>query len=133
MSAGQSSGTTRRSSTSSSTRTRDPPLVPDRLGRLVDPAVGAEDQEAVEAAGEPPVVGHRDDRAVEGPQPLLERFGAVEVPRAAYRSLLDSALSSAGDFFALDVLAAAGDERPATMVSGPISGKLIAQLLTQTS
>ena len=63
----------------------------------------------------------------------LERFGAIEVPRAAYRSLLDSALSSAGDFFALDVLAAAGDDRPATMVSGPISGKLIAQLLTQTS
>ena len=63
----------------------------------------------------------------------LERFGAIEVPRAAYRSLLDSALSSAGDFFALDVLAAPGDERPATMVSGPISGKLIAQLLTQTS
>ena len=63
----------------------------------------------------------------------LERFGAIEVPRAAYRSLLDSALSSAGDFFALDVLAAAGDERPATMVSGPVSGKLIAQLLTQTS
>jgi leucyl/phenylalanyl-tRNA---protein transferase len=63
----------------------------------------------------------------------LERFGAVEVPRAAYRSLLDLALSSAGDFFALDVLAAAGDERPATMVSGPVSGKLIAQLLTETS
>ena len=63
----------------------------------------------------------------------LERFGTIEVPRAAYRSLLDSALSSAGDFFALDVLAAAGDERPATMVSGPISGKLIAQLLTHTS
>lgn len=63
----------------------------------------------------------------------LERFGAIEVPRAAYRSLLDTALSSAGDFFALDVLAAAGEARPATMVSGPISGKLIAQLLTQTS
>ncbi len=63
----------------------------------------------------------------------LERFGAIEVPRAAYRSLLDSALSSEGDFFALDVWAAAGDDRPATMVSGPISGKLIAQLLTQTS
>ena len=63
----------------------------------------------------------------------LKRFGAVEVPRATYRSLLDSALSSAGDFFALDVLAAADEERPATMVSGPVSGKLIAQLLTQTS
>jgi len=61
----------------------------------------------------------------------LARFGAVEVPRAAYRSLLDSALSAEGDFFALDALAA--DARPATIVSGPISGKLIAQLLTQTS
>jgi len=65
--------------------------------------------------------------------PHLAQFGAIEVPRAAYRSLLDSALSSAGDFFALDALPADGAERPATMVSGPISGKLIAQLLTQTS
>lgn len=66
----------------------------------------------------------------------LARFGAIEVPRAAYRSSLDSALSVDGDFFALDALAAglAPDAaRPATMVSGPISGKLIAQLLTQTS
>lgn len=60
----------------------------------------------------------------------LARFGTVEVPRAAYRSLLDSALAVEADFFALD---AVGDARPATMVSGPISGKLIAQLLTQTS
>lgn len=64
----------------------------------------------------------------------LARFGAVEVSRSAYRSSLDSALSSSGDFFALDALAAGdADARPATMVSGPISGKLIAQLLTQTS
>lgn len=66
----------------------------------------------------------------------LARFGGVEVPRGVYRSSLDSALSVDGDFFALDALAAgfaAGDARPATMVSGPISGKLIAQLLTQTS
>ena len=61
----------------------------------------------------------------------LARFGAIEVPRAAYRSLLDSALAVEGDFFALEALAAAG--RPATIVSGPVSGKLIAQLLTQTS
>ncbi len=61
----------------------------------------------------------------------LERFGAIEVPRSTYRSLLDSALSVEGDFFSLDGLAAAG--RPATIVSGPVSGKLIAQLLTQTS
>ncbi len=62
----------------------------------------------------------------------LARFGAVEVPRAAYRASLDSALSVDGNFFALDALAAEAG-RPATMVSGPISGKLIAQLLTQTS
>jgi leucyl/phenylalanyl-tRNA--protein transferase len=66
----------------------------------------------------------------------LARFGALEVPRAAYRSSLDAALSVEGDFFALESLAAgfaADAGRPATMVSGPISGKLIAQLLTQTS
>lgn len=63
----------------------------------------------------------------------LARFGAVEIPRASYRASLDSALSVDADFFALDALAAAGNERPATMVSAPISGKLIAQLLTQTS
>ncbi|MFC3711824.1 leucyl/phenylalanyl-tRNA--protein transferase [Sphingoaurantiacus capsulatus] len=64
----------------------------------------------------------------------LARFGAIEIPRGAYRSSLDSALSVAGDFFALDSLAGGVDERrPATMVSGPVSGKLIAQLLTQTS
>ncbi len=64
----------------------------------------------------------------------LARFGAVEVGREAYRSSLSSALEVDADFFALDALASAdGDERPATMVSGPVSGKLIAQLLTQTS
>ena len=64
----------------------------------------------------------------------LERFGAVEIPRAAYRSSLDSALSVDADFFALEALASdLGAARPATTVSGPISGKLIAQLLTQTS
>jgi leucyl/phenylalanyl-tRNA---protein transferase len=62
----------------------------------------------------------------------LARFGAVEVPRAAYRASLDAALSDDADFFALDALSA-GAARPATMVSGPVSGKLIAQLLTQTS
>lgn len=63
----------------------------------------------------------------------LARFGAVEVPRSAYRSSLDSALSVEADFFALDALAVDGADLPATMVSGPVSGKLIAQLLTQTS
>ena len=52
----------------------DPLLVPDRLVGLVDRAVGSEDQEPVEAAGEPPVVGHRQDRALEGGQPVLERL-----------------------------------------------------------
>jgi leucyl/phenylalanyl-tRNA--protein transferase len=63
----------------------------------------------------------------------LSHFGAIEVPRATYRSLLDSALSVEADFFALDALPAEDEARPATMVSGPTSGKLIAQLLTQTS
>ena len=62
----------------------------------------------------------------------LARFGAVEVGRDAYRTSLDSALSVEADFFALDSLAAEAD-LPTTMVSGPLSGKLIAQLLTQTS
>jgi leucyl/phenylalanyl-tRNA--protein transferase len=62
----------------------------------------------------------------------LKSMGAIEISRSAYRSWLDEALSVDGDFFALDALAA-GDARPATMVSGPLSGKLIAQLLTQTS
>ena len=60
----------------------------------------------------------------------LARFGAVEVPRAVYRLQLDGALAGSGDFFALDAL---GSPRDATMVSGPVAGKLIAQLLTQTS
>jgi leucyl/phenylalanyl-tRNA---protein transferase len=62
----------------------------------------------------------------------LARFGAVEVARSAYRSLLDEALAAEADFFALD---AVGTDAafPATMVSGPTSGKLIAQLLTHTS
>ena len=56
-----------------------PALVPDRLVGLVDPAVGAEHEEPVEPAGEPPVVGHRDDRAVERRQPLLQRLGRDQV------------------------------------------------------
>ena len=59
----------------------------------------------------------------------LASFGAVEVPRAAYRVQLEGALEGSGDFFALDGLAA----RPADTVSGPVAGKLIVQLLTQTS
>ena len=64
----------RASSTGSSSRisqvahrdARHPALVPDRAVGLVDLAVGAVDQEPVEAAGEPAVVGDREHRAVEG-------------------------------------------------------------------
>ena len=68
----------------------------------------------------------------------LASLGAVEIPRAAYRAQLASALSVAADFAALDRLDGALSEeapveRPATTVCGPISGKLIVQLLTQTS
>lgn len=62
----------------------------------------------------------------------LARFGTVEVSRRAYCSALSSAVLASGDFFALDAFAAL-DDRPATIVSGPVSGKLIAQLLTHTS
>lgn len=74
----------------------------------------------------------------------LSSLGAVEVTRETYVSLLDSALalgagagdaSGAGavalpDFFALEVLP---DPSRTTSVSGPASGKLIVQLLGQTS
>ena len=66
----------------------------------------------------------------------LASFGAVELPRAAYKRQLDGALSGTGDFFALDTLAGASlstGALPAATVSGPVAGKLIAQLLTQTS
>jgi leucyl/phenylalanyl-tRNA--protein transferase len=60
----------------------------------------------------------------------LESFGATEVTARAYRLQLGAALGVAGDFFALD---GAGAARPATTVPGPVSGKRIVQLLTQTS
>ena len=62
-----------------SARPQDPSLVPDRAVGLVDAAVRAVDQEPVEAAGEPPVVRHRDHRALEGLQAGLERLGALDV------------------------------------------------------
>ena len=66
--------------------------------------------------------------------PHLTSFGAVEVERDVYRGLLSAALGVATDFGALDGFAAsAALARPDPMVSGPLSGKLIAQLLTQTS
>ncbi|AHE53072.1 leucyl/phenylalanyl-tRNA--protein transferase [Sphingomonas sanxanigenens] len=76
----------------------------------------------------------------------LASLGAIEVTRETYVSLLDSALgggagdgSAAGaagaaaavpDFFALEALP---DPSRTTSVSGPASGKLIVQLLDQTS
>ena len=74
----------------------------------------------------------------------LASLGAVEISRAAYLALLSPAVSSAigssassvsvADFFALDrgfALDSAGP--PPETDSGPPSGKVIAQLLTQTS
>ncbi len=75
----------------------------------------------------------------------LASLGAVEIPRDRYLSLLSDSLGegSAGlaagagaasvsaDFGALDRLGASADPPPTT--SPPVSGKVIAQLLTQTS
>ncbi|MET3760214.1 leucyl/phenylalanyl-tRNA--protein transferase [Sphingomonas sp. AAP5] len=74
----------------------------------------------------------------------LASLGAVEISRADYLALLSPAVSSAigssassvsvADFFALDrgfALDSAGP--PPETDSGPPSGKVIAQLLTQTS
>lgn len=76
----------------------------------------------------------------------LASLGAVEIPRAAYLVELASALSgvvgvtgsplaaASGDFFALDRGAdAAFTATPAAVDSGPPSGKVVAQLLVQTS
>lgn len=62
----------------------------------------------------------------------LASLGAVEIPREAYLQLLGGAIGvSDADFGALD--AAFESDLPTTSVSGPVSGKRIAQLLTQTS
>lgn len=63
----------------------------------------------------------------------LARFGAQEVTARAYRVQLASALGTSGDFFAFDALGAAAPTLPAATVAGPVSGKRIVQLLTQTS
>ena len=77
----------------------------------------------------------------------LVGFGAIEVTARAYRAQLATALGVSADFFAIDKFAEApaagllpataltGSEspRPATTVSGPVSGKRIVQLLTQMS
>lgn len=71
----------------------------------------------------------------------LASLGAIEVPRERYLALLSDSLGDgsaglasgvavvAGDFGALDALGSA----PGPTVSPPVSGKVIAQLLTQTS
>lgn len=63
----------------------------------------------------------------------LAGFGATEVPARDYKGLLASALAVSADFFALDAPPEEASLRPATTVSGPVSGKRIVQLLTQTS
>jgi leucyl/phenylalanyl-tRNA---protein transferase len=64
----------------------------------------------------------------------LASFGAIEISARAYRGVLGEALGIAGDFFALDRgFGAVPVGLPATTVSGPLSGKRIAQLLTQMS
>lgn len=71
----------------------------------------------------------------------LASLGAIEIARSDYVALLSAALdgvvgasgstSAAGDFFALDRVA--GPASVAEVVSGPVAGKVIAQLLVQTS
>ncbi len=73
----------------------------------------------------------------------LASLGAVEISRDAYLALLMPALSGvigpsaspdgAADFFALDLGFAGADAPPPDTELGPPSGKVIAQLLTQTS
>jgi leucyl/phenylalanyl-tRNA--protein transferase len=68
----------------------------------------------------------------------LASFGAIEISARAYRGQLTSALTVSADFFAADREDFFDPEplaspRPAETVSGPLSGKRIAQLLTQTS
>ena len=60
----------------------------------------------------------------------LASFGAREISARAYRAQLEMAVGA--DFFAFD-RSASDEPRPATTVSGPVSGKRIVQLLTQTS
>ena len=75
--------------------------------------------------------------------PHLASLGAVEISRADYVSLLSAsldgvvgaaaALSAAGDFFALDRVSPVAPGADSTVVSGPVSGQDIVQLLVQTS
>ena len=67
----------------------------------------------------------------------LASFGAHEISARAYRAQLDGALAISADFFAFDRAGSAATlpavTLAATTVSGPVSGKRITQLLTQTS
>lgn len=69
--------------------------------------------------------------------PHLARFGAIEVKRSRYLSLLGEALGASGTWGALDSLVAGGAARllGAATDEGAtaISGSLIVQLLTHTS
>jgi leucyl/phenylalanyl-tRNA--protein transferase len=60
----------------------------------------------------------------------LAQFGSIEIGREPYRALLSEAVSRRADFFAFDRV---DSDDPITTVSGPRSGKRIAQLLIQTS
>lgn len=75
----------------------------------------------------------------------LASLGAVEVPRETYLSMLSDALGEgaaglatgaagvSADFGALNALGAPPPDSLALTTSPPVSGKVIAQLLTQTS
>src|ERR1700756_3465733 len=57
----------------------DPGFIPDRLQRLADHAVRAEDEEAVEGPREPAVVSDREDGPLVALKPVLERLGRLQV------------------------------------------------------
>ncbi len=71
----------------------------------------------------------------------LTSLGAIEIAARGYRGLLSTALGTSADFGAIDAEAAAlpdglvfaGIESAASAVPGAVSGKRIAQLLTQMS
>lgn len=68
--------------------------------------------------------------------PHLASLGAIEISRADYIVALESALSPNerdGDFFAFGRVASLSSPPDMTTVSGPMSGWVIAQALTQTS
>jgi hypothetical protein len=54
-------------------------FIPYWLGGLTDHAVGTEDEEAVEGAGKPAVVGNREHGSLVGLQAVLEGLGRLQV------------------------------------------------------